>query len=273
MVKTMRDSTVNPRASNDLVTGRLRGRSVVVTGGAQGIGRAVVEVALREQATVDILDRDESTGRSLAGQLREQGVEIGFYPIDVTDESRVAAAMADITARRGRIDTLVNNAGANSYFDPISMTSAQWDEVIAIDLKAAWLCAKHALPPMLAAGNGAIVNVASVHAHMSAAGMFPYAAAKAGTVGLTKSLALEVGPRGVRVNSVSPGYTRTQVVQDYLDQAPAGEEDRVLSVHPLRRIAEPHEIAEVIVFLLSDAASFVTGSDWIVDGGISARFA
>ncbi len=256
-----------------MVTGRLAEKSVVVTGGAQGIGRAVVEVALREQAVVEVLDRDEPTGRALAGRLAEQGVEIGFHAVDVTDESEVAAAMADITARRGRIDALVNNAGRNSYFDPVTMTSAQWDEVFAVDLKAAWLCAKHALPAMLAAGSGAIVNVASVHAHMTAAGMFPYAAAKAGVIGLTKSLALEVGPQGVRVNSVSPGYTRTQLVQDHLDRAPAGEEDRILSVHPLRRIAEPGEIAEVIVFLLSEAASFVTGSDWTVDGGISARFA
>jgi len=142
-----------------------------------------------------------------------------------------------------------------------------------VDLKGAWLCAKHVLPGMVAAGGGAIVNVASIHARMTVAGMFPYAAAKSGLVGLTRSLALDYGPRGVRVNALSPGYTRTRLVEEYLERQPPGARDRVLEVHPLGRIGEPAEIAAVACFLLSAEASFVTGAEWAVDGGLSARFA
>ncbi|WP_246281699.1 SDR family NAD(P)-dependent oxidoreductase [Fodinicola acaciae] len=234
-------------------------RIVVVTGGANGIGRAVAEVAARDGARVVVVDIDVSAGQ---------------YRCDVADGEAVAEVFGRIVQAYGRIDVLVNNAGRNAYFDPVEMTEADWDEVFAVDLKAAWLCAKHALPSMLAQGRGSIVNVASLHSRLTAAGMFPYAAAKSGLVGLTRSLALEVAGRGVRVNAVSPGYTRTAIVQDYLDRSDDPSlERRILDVHPLGRIAEPAEIAEVVCFLASDAASFVTGAEWRVDGGLGARFA
>jgi NAD(P)-dependent dehydrogenase (short-subunit alcohol dehydrogenase family) len=143
---------------------------------------------------------------------------------------------------------------------------------MALNLKAAWLCAREVLPGMLASGGGAIVNVASIHARLTARGYFPYGAAKAGLVGLTRSLALEVADRGVRVNAVSPGWTSTEPVAAALASDPA-ERERILGAHPLGRIAEPAEIAAVICFLASDAASFVTGAEWAVDGGFGARFA
>lgn len=234
-------------------------RIVVVTGGANGIGRAVAELAARQGGTPVVVDIDVSAGQ---------------YRLDVTDGEAVAEVFGRIVDAYGRIDVLINNAGRNAYFDPVEMTEADWDEVFAVDLKAAWLCAKHALPSMLAQGRGSIVNVSSLHSRLTTAGMFPYAAAKSGLIGLTRSLALEVAGRGVRVNAVSPGYTRTAIVQDYLDRSPDPSlEGRILGVHPLGRIAEPAEIAEVICFLASDAASFVTGAEWRVDGGLGARFA
>jgi NAD(P)-dependent dehydrogenase (short-subunit alcohol dehydrogenase family) len=249
---------------------RLAGEHVLVTGGARGIGAAIVEVALREGADVSFVDLDAETGARRAGEL---GDRCAFARADVTDAGSVEWAVAELAGRRGPVTSLVNNAGRNSYADPVAMTEVEWDDVFAVDLKGAWLVARAVLPAMLAAGRGSIVNIASVHASMTAAGMFPYAAAKSGLVGLTRSLALEVGARQVRVNAVSPGYTRTPLLDAHFAAGDPAEEARVLGVHPLGRIGTPVEIAEVVCFLLSDAASFVTGVEWVVDGGIGARFA
>jgi len=250
--------------------GRLDGVVTLVTGGAQGIGRAVAQRALAEGARVALLDLDAERGEAAARGL---GPEVRFAAADITREADVVEAVGGLAAALGPIRALVNNAGRNAYGNAEEMAEAEWDEVFAVDLKGAWLCAKHVLPGMVAAGGGAIVNVASIHARMTVAGMFPYAAAKSGLVGLTRSLALDYGPRGVRVNALSPGYTRTRLVEEYLERQPPGARDRVLEVHPLGRIGEPAEIAAVACFLLSAEASFVTGAEWAVDGGLSARFA
>jgi NAD(P)-dependent dehydrogenase (short-subunit alcohol dehydrogenase family) len=252
------------------VSGRLDATVVLVTGGAQGIGRSIVEVARREGARVAFVDVDERAGRATAEAL---GGEALFVAADVADEARVAAAVARVQAELGPIGVLVNNAGRNSYADAVQMTEAEWDDVFAVDLKGTWLMSKHVLPAMIERRSGAIVNVASLHAQLTARGMFPYAAAKSGMVGLTRSLALDVAPHNVRVNAVSPGYTRTALVDEYLDLRGAEEEAAILAAQPLGRIAEPREVAEVVCFLASDAASFVTGANWAVDGGLGSRFA
>jgi NAD(P)-dependent dehydrogenase (short-subunit alcohol dehydrogenase family) len=252
------------------VSGRLDATVVLVTGGAQGIGRSIVEVARREGARVAFVDVDERAGRATAEAL---GGEALFVAADVADEARVAAAVARVQAELGPIGVLVNNAGRNSYADAVQMTEAEWDDVFAVDLKGTWLMSKHVLPAMIERRSGAIVNVASLHAQLTARGMFPYAAAKSGMVGLTRSLALDVAPHNVRVNAVSPGYTRTALVDEYLELRGAEEEAAILAAQPLGRIAEPREVAEVVCFLASDAASFVTGANWAVDGGLGSRFA
>jgi NAD(P)-dependent dehydrogenase (short-subunit alcohol dehydrogenase family) len=173
----------------------------------------------------------------------------------------------------GSITGLVNNAGRNSYADPVTMTEQQWEDVFDVDLKAAWLAAREALPDMIASKRGSIVNIASVHANMTYPSMFPYAAAKSGLVGLTRSMALEVGPHQIRVNALSPGYTETFLVKEFFERNDPALRQKVLDVHPMNRMAKPSEIANCVAFLLSTEASFVTGANWIADGGLTSRFA
>ena len=244
--------------------GRLDGQHVLVTGGSRGIGLATVEKALAEGARVTSFD---------IGPGPDLGDSALALTADVTRAADIARAAGQAVARFGPVTGLVNNAGKNAYADPVTMTEAEWDDVFSVDLKAAWLVARAVLPGMIAAKAGSIVNVASVHADMTYPGMFPYAAAKAGLVGLTRSLALEVGPHQIRVNALSPGYTETYLVKEFFERQDPTLRDKVLAAHAMRRMAQPSEIANCIVFLLSEEASFVTGSNWQVDGGLTARFA
>ncbi len=241
----------------------LAGEVLVVTGGAQGIGAAIVSSALAQGARVGSIDLNPSSGGDAYA-----------VQADVSDAGAVADAIDEIARELGPVSVLVNNAGRNAYHDPVAMTEADWDEVFGVDLKSAWLCARAVLPRMLEDGRGSIVNIASLHSSLTTRGMFPYAAAKSGLVGLTRSLALEVAGQGVRVNAVSPGYIRTALVQEYFDSTGDPEiESSVLDVHPLGRIGRPDEVAQVVCFLASDAASYVTGANWAVDGGLGIRFA
>jgi NAD(P)-dependent dehydrogenase (short-subunit alcohol dehydrogenase family) len=255
---------------------RLLGDKVtLVTGGAQGIGRAVVETCVREGARVTILDRNAEAGAAVVRELGADGSRVTFISADVTREADIASAVAAIVARDGTVDVLINNAGVNAYFDAAAMTEAEWDTVFAVDLKGAWLCTKHVLPIMKMNRRGSIVNIASIHATLTIAGMFPYAAAKSGLVGLTRSLALDYAPLGIRVNAVSPGWTRTGLVEEWfrLQPDPVEAEASVLRVHPMRRIATPAEVAEVVAFVASDRASAMTGSAVAVDCGLGIQFA
>jgi len=256
-------------------TGSLAGRHVLVTGGAKGIGEGIVRGALLRGAQVTCCDIDGPGGRALSEQLRaEHGAQVPllFAQTDVTDFAQVTAAVAAGVAAFGPVLGLVNNAGRNSYADPVAMTEQEWDDFFDLDLKSTWLMCKAVLPLMRAAGTGSIVQIASVHARMTYPNYFPYAAAKSGLVGLTRNLALDEGRHGIRVNAVSPGYTLTPMLRDYFRREPAAEQ-QALAVHPLGVFAEPRDIANVVCFLLSDEARFVTGADWLVDGGLTARFA
>jgi NAD(P)-dependent dehydrogenase (short-subunit alcohol dehydrogenase family) len=243
---------------------RLSGQHILVTGGSRGIGLATVEKALAEGATVTSFD---------IGPGPDLGDRALALTADVTRADDIARGVTQAVARFGPVTGLVNNAGKNAYADPVKMTETEWDDVFSVDLKAAWLVARAVLPGMIAAGKGSIVNVASVHADMTYPGMFPYAAAKSGLVGLTRSLALEMGPHQIRVNALSPGYTETFLVQEFFERQDPDLRASVLKAHAMGRMAKPSEIANCIAFLLSDEASFVTGANWRVDGGLTARFA
>ena len=247
------------------------GKSVLVTGAARGIGAAIAEAVVEEGGAVALLDIDPA-GADTVARLADGAAH--FFQCDVRSLEDVERAVANAKRALGGLDGLVNNAGVNAYFDAVAMTEDDWDSVFAVDLKAAWMLAKAALPGLIERG-GAIVNISSIQARLTLRGFFPYAAAKAGLEGLTRSLALEYAPAGVRVNAVAPGYTETRLVQEWLDlqDDPAAARKSVLAKIPLGRIADPREIGSAVVFLLSDQASAITGTTLAVDCGVGALFA
>ncbi|MCY3832070.1 MAG: glucose 1-dehydrogenase [Chloroflexi bacterium] len=253
----------------------LKGKSAFVTGAGQGIGRGIAEQLAAKGASVTIAEINEPTGQSTADALCQAGYEAQFARVDIRSEDDVKAGIAAHVQRFGTLDIVVNNAGANQHFDASRMTIDEWERSMSLNLRGAWLCCKHALPIMAARKAGVIVNIASVHATMTAYNFFPYNVAKSGILGLTRSLALDWGQHNIRVVAVSPGWVRTPPALDYFEQAddPAAEEERVRNLHPLRRIGEPADIGALVAFLASDEASYITGTEIVIDGGISARHA
>jgi len=244
----------------------------VVTGGTRGIGRATVERFLANGLQVCFCGRDAETGAQMMEELGASG-RSAFVAADVAVEDDVRSVVAACVEQLGPPSILVANAGVNANFDAVAMTTEEWDGFFAIDLRSAWLFAKHVLPHMLAGGSGAIVTVSSIHAAVTLDGFFPYAAAKAGLAGLTRSLALDYGSRGVRVNCVCPGFTDTRLVRESVARhaEPAAAQRAMVSGVALGRIAHPDEIAATIAFLASEDASYVTGTTLFVDGGLTAR--
>ncbi len=250
----------------------LAGKSVLVTGAARGIGAGIAEAVVEAGGAVALLDVDPAGADTAAG-LADRGTA-RFFTCDVRSLAEVERVVAEAEEALGGLDGLVNNAGINAYFDAVAMTEDEWDSVFAVDLKAAWMLAKAALPGLIAR-RGAIVNISSIQARLTLHGFFPYAAAKSGLEGLTRSLALDYAPAGVRVNAVAPGYTDTRLVQEWLglQDDPDATLQSVLANIPLGRMAAPREIGNAVVFLLSEQASAITGETLAVDCGTGARFA
>lgn len=248
----------------------LDGKTAFVTGAAQGIGRGIVECLLAQGARATIVDINLEKGQAFAQELSNVGHDVIFVETDITDEASIEQAIQAHYQHFSTIDILVNNAGRNQHFDASQMTVDEWQAAMNLNLRGAWLCAKHVLPTMAAQERGVIINIASVHATMTNYNFFPYNVAKSGLLGLTRSLALDWGHKNIRVVTVSPGYVRTPPLTDNIDES---NEQRIINLHPLKRIGEPHDVGNLVAFLVSNAAKYITGTEIIIDGGITARYA
>jgi len=251
--------------------GRLAGRIAIVTGAGQGIGAAIATRFAEQGARVVIAELNAETGEAVAERLRSAGHGALAVQTDVAEPEAVRAMVARTVEAFGKPDILVNNAGIAVFSDPLTLTEADWRRCFAVDLDGAWHGAQAVLPHMLDLGRGSIVNIASVHSFQIIPSTFPYPVAKHGLLGLTRALAVEYAAKGIRVNAICPAYVATQVAVDYWATFPdpAGERQLAADRHPIRRIAEPDEIAWPAVFLASDESSFITGASLMVDGGMT----
>lgn len=244
----------------------LKGKVTVITGAGSGIGAAIARLFAAEGAIVVLGDLAES-GMAVAAELAAQGHAAIFRSTDVTDEAAVAALMQAAVTRFGRLDILVANAGIPERKSPIhALDLADWRHVIDVDLTGVAICNKFAASAMLATGGGAIVNMASILAHVGQENSNAYSAAKAAVVNLTRSVALTYARQGIRANCVSPGYVDTPL----LAKLPGATRETMLVRQPIGRLARPDEIAQVVAFLASDKASIVTGACINADGGYTA---
>jgi NAD(P)-dependent dehydrogenase (short-subunit alcohol dehydrogenase family) len=260
-------------ASMDVhMTMRFDGQVAVVTGAASGIGKAIARLFARQGATVVMFDRQREQGLQAMAEITAAGGQAHFLTVDVTQPVQVEQAMAQVMAQWGRMDVLVNNAGINPSALIWEMPLEMWYEVININLTGCFLCARFAAAHMLDRG-GSIVNVSSVLGEATLPGQAAYSASKAGIIGLTKALAIDLAPKQVRVNCILPGSTDTPLMWGYRDKAevPLDVQQRAAADVPLGRVASPEEIAPAVLFLASPAAALITGACLTVDGGLLAK--
>lgn len=251
--------------------GSMNGRVVLVTGASAGIGRAAALAFAREGVDVVVADVDVERGEKTAAAVAAEGVEAIFVRTDVADAGEVAHLVEQTVARFGRLDYAFNNAGIEGAPAPTAESTLEnWDRTIAVNLTGVYLCMRAEIPAMLAAGGGSIVNNSSVAGLVGFAGIPAYTASKHGVVGLTKTAALEYATAGIRVNAVCPGVVATEMVTRFTRGDP-GAEEQLLQSEPVGRMGTPDEIADAVVWLCSDRASFVTGQAIAVDGGFVAR--
>lgn len=250
---------------------RLAGKRIFLTGAAQGIGLVIAEECLKEGAKLFIVDRDGALLRETVKRLGAGEGMLGHAEADISDAAAIAAAMAQADREIGPVNALINNAGINVFSLPLETTDEEWQRCFDVNLKGAWNCCKAALPRMIAAGGGAILNIASTHSFTIIPHTFPYPLAKHALLGLTKSLALEYAAAGVRVNALAPGYVETQKNIDYWNSFPDPvlAKAQTLALHPGKRVATTIEIAKAAVFMISDECPFMNAATLVVDGGLS----
>ena len=251
---------------------RFEGKNVIVTGAGQGIGRAIADRFGAEGATVMVIGRRPEPLDQAVREITAAGGSAWAYPADVSDTAQVDAAVAAASERMGTVDVLVNNAGIAEEKPFLEIEDAGWDQVIATNLRGAFLMAQRVARVQVAAGGGCIIHIASIDGSGGDGPYASYNASKAGLLGLNRTMALELGPHGVRVNCVSPGFTHTEMTEVGV---PAGMMDYLTTNFdrvPMRRLVRPEEIAAACAFLASDDASAITGVDLTVDCGLTANW-
>jgi NAD(P)-dependent dehydrogenase (short-subunit alcohol dehydrogenase family) len=253
---------------------RLAGRVALITGGAQGIGRAIAAVFQREGACVFILDCDVPTGKKTAEELSSQNHSrpVRYLPADIRDLAQIQRAVSAVRKFHDRVDVLVNNAGIELEKPIEAITVEDWDLIMNVNLRGAFLLTKELLPSFPNSG-GSIVNISSIHATHAFPDSIPYACSKAAAVALTRNLALDLAPRHIRVNCICPGYIDTRLWDHYVQNSADPEKlaSQTAALHPVGRRGLPNDIGEAALFLASDSSAFITGADLVVDGGLTVR--
>ncbi|MBZ6495225.1 SDR family NAD(P)-dependent oxidoreductase [Natrinema longum] len=250
---------------------RLDNKTVVITGAASGIGQATAERCAEEGARVIVTDIDTEGGQAVAEAIEEDGGEAEFHELDVTDSDRFRAVVDEVADAHG-LDVMVNNAGTGHPGGSLEEIDEEMrDFVIDINIKGVWNGCDAALPHMKEQGSGAIVNVGSLASILGLPKQAAYSTSKAAVLNMTRTVAAEAGPYGVRANAVCPGFTETQMLEGYLEQQedPEVAREEMAADYPLKRLGKPDEIADAILFLASDESSFVSGHGLVVDGGFS----
>jgi len=264
----------------------LKGKVALITGGGSGIGRGVAQVLAQNGAAVAVVDVNVAGGNETTQSIIKTGGKAIFIEGDVSSDVSMTKVVErvgkELGTASGALHILVNNAGVELFKGIQDTSYAEWDKIADVDLKGIFISTKAALPLLKAAGASAasgggggacVVNIASVHAHATLANLTAYAAAKGGVVSMTRSLAQELGPLGIRVNSISPGFIDTPMVQRWLASTanPQAELARVYKLHAVPRIGRPDDIGNMIAFLASDFAGFVIGTNITIDGGLTNR--
>lgn len=253
---------------------RLKDKVAVVTGAAMGLGHAIAARMAEEGAAVAVLDVLEDDARAVAAELSSRGLECEGWGCDVSSEASVQAAIEGAAVRFGRLDILVNNAGVAGADKPThEISEAEWDWVQAVNVKGVFFGVKHAVPLMRQAGAGSIINLSSIYGLVGGADVPPYHASKGAVRLMTKTDALLYAADRIRVNSIHPGFIWTPMVEQHMARQadPQGAQKAAAALHPLGHMGEPDDIAWGAVYLASDEAKFVTGSELVIDGGYTAR--
>lgn len=254
---------------------RVHNKSIIVTGAAMGIGRAVALLCAQQGAKVAVTDVNEEEGKKVAKQIEQEGGVAKFWHLNTADEKEVQEVMTSVNKEFGKIDVLVNNAGIVGTTKPThEISEEEWDRLMTINVKGVFFCTKHVIPYLQKNGGGSIINLSSIYGLVGAADVPPYHASKGAVRLMSKTDAMLYAKDKIRVNSVHPGFIWTPLTETLGEQFPQGVEvyrEHLNKLHPLGHVGEPNDIAYGILYLASDESKFVTGSELVIDGGYTAR--